>query len=132
MHDELLRRVRQSAQVGLALALVAGAPAMAQQQTARPSIYGAGSATGGCGHWANSTPDGPMDYAYGQWLMGFLSAFNVTTFEKRNKTNLMDDSLPNESVVQSAKSYCKTHPLKSLMDATWDTIDNLNAIRSRQ
>ena len=121
MNDELLRRVRQCALVGMALALV-GAPAMAQQQTAkRPSIYGVGTAAGGCGHWANSTPNGPMDEAFGQWVMGFLSAFNATTLEHWNKTNLIDDSLPHESVVQSAKSYCKTHP-----------IDKLNAIRSRQ
>jgi hypothetical protein len=133
-------RAKQFAQAGLALvrkrmlllalalaaALTAACPAIAQEQTAATSahaIIGVGVADGGCGRWASSKEDSPLDIGFTSWLLGFTSGVNAVAVLSHRGDFL--NGYDGWSLAPWAKQWCSKHPLDQVSSAADALIDEL-------
>jgi hypothetical protein len=99
-----------------ALALVAGAPAEAQQAALpSPTLVGFGAVTGGCGKWASAPIEGVVDVGYTSWVVGYVSGVN--TLDVLSGKGDFLDGYDGYSLAPWAKNWCKAHPLDLVVSA---------------
>jgi hypothetical protein len=59
------------------------------------------------------------------WVLGFVSAANVTLFARGDPDFLADSNIDIRGVVDNMVDYCQAHPDRRIADAAGDLVINL-------
>jgi hypothetical protein len=109
--------------IGLMILLAAGAQSTSPDT--QYMIWGWGSES--CGSWSAAAQRGPSDsrrIVYKSWLTGFLTASNLPGIAVGRPVYDTDA----EGAVGWVDNYCKTYPLKKIVDASMQLTFKLEGI----
>jgi hypothetical protein len=99
-------------------------PAAAKEPANGSTVLGYGARLGGCSEFARA-PEGSFNYtAAAQWILGFLSAWNMD-HQSRSYVANITGGRPNEAVIDWVRNWCRAHPLAPIDDAMGPLFDEL-------